>query len=283
MAVDGDNHLRKQLEGLRAAHFEQLVDEQAMAFTQQEVREQGATSTERAIIDEAKVLRDRIIDVQAKHLRRHAAMKLGRWLMSRRTIPEIRFGFAEDHSFGWDTGDMTVTTAPLLAAEEETADGKVSYGWVFELESPIPEVMAWCGGHKDPPIHAWGRYDRSSIDIYRVAEDQNTHLQSKEKWFNIDPDANDISCWKLAEQRGDLFDTLDHEPIPEEDRRIVRYFDKENGQVELEFRTLSRESEEREQQRLRRFSERLREHYAPDPETSLQLLGIIRGSLRELA
>ena len=281
MVADGDNHLRQQLDGLRVAHFEQLVDERAMALVQQEVQEQDAASTERAIINSAEVLRDKIIDVQAKHLRRHQATRLGRWLMTRRSIPEIRFGFAEDDGFGWDAGDMTVATAPLMKTEENTVDGKVAYGWVFELESPIPEAMGWSG--KEPPIHAWGRYGRSSIDIYRVAEDEATGLQSKEKWFTINPDTDHISCWKLAEQRRDFFNALDDEPIPEEDHRVVPHIDEESGQVTLEFRTLSRESEERERQRSQRYSERLREQYAPDLETGLQLLGLIRGSTNELS
>lgn len=281
MVADGDNHLREQLEGLRTAHFEQLVDERAIALVQKEAQEQDAVSTERAIIDSAKLIRERIIEVQAKNLRVQQATRLGRWLMTRRSIPEIRFGFGEDNGFGWDAGDMTVATAPLMATEEETVDGKVSYGWVFELESPIPEVMAW-SGHKDPPIHAWGRYGRSSIEILRVAEDQTTGLQTREKWFTINPDTDHISCWKLAEQRRDFFDALDTEPIPEEDQRVAVHFG-EDGKVELEFRELSRESEERERRRSQRFSERLREQYRPDLETGLQLLGIIRGSINELS
>lgn len=99
----------------------------------------------------------------------------------------------------------------------------------------------------------------------------------------INPDTDHISCWKLAEQRRDFFNALDDEPIPEEDHRVVPHIDEESGQVTLGFRTLSRESEERERQRSQRYSERLREQYAPDLETGLQLLGLIRGSVNELS
>lgn len=281
VAEGGDDHLRQQLEGLRAAHFEQLVNERAKDLAQRETQEQDVASTERAIINSARVLRDKIIDVQAKHLKRHQATWLGRWLMTRRSIPEIRFGFAQDDGFGWDAGDMTVATAPLMKTEDDTVDGKVAYGWVFELESPVPEAMAWSG--KEPPIHAWGSYGRSSIEIYRVAEDEATGLQSKDKWFTVNPDTDHIHCWKLAEQRRGFFNAPYNEPNLEEDQRVIPHFAQDSGQVAIGFGTSSQEAEEPERQRSQRFSERSRELYAPDLETGLQLLGIIRGSTNELS
>jgi hypothetical protein len=278
----GDNHLRDQLEVLRVNYFEQRVDERAMALVQQEAEQQDLTSTERAIIDSARVLRDRIIDVQAQHLKIQRATRLSRWLLTRHPIPKIRFGLGEEDRLGWDNDEMSVATAPLMATEEETVDGKVTFGWVFQLKSPMPEVMAWYGD-KDPPIHVWGRYDRSPIDIYRVAEDQTTGLQAKEEWFTIDPDTQDISCWQLAKKRGGTFAVLDDEPVPEEDRHFGMQVDEETGQARFVIRKLSPEAEERDRQRTQRVIDRIREQYAPDLETGLQMLGLIRGSLQELS
>lgn len=283
MGIEGDASLIGQLEPLRAAHFERLIDTKAIALIEQELREQDEASIEATILDAADVLRSRIIDAQSRHLRIRQATRLGKWLMTRRTLPEIRFGI--DSEDGWDDGDLTVATAPLLATTEDTVDGKVKVGWVFKLESPMPGAMV-SYGRKEPPVHAYAHYDNSTVSIFRVAEDVDTGAQAKEQWFTVDPTTGDISCWKLAQERNDLYvaqEIEEMESIPEDEQRTIFDFDDDSGELlGFEFRELSPEAEAREQKRQQRHLERLKEQYAPDLETGLLLLGIIRGATQEL-
>ncbi|MDB5185334.1 MAG: hypothetical protein JWN38_1142 [Candidatus Saccharibacteria bacterium] len=200
--MESDHLLHEQLRAKRAELQATRTEQAAQAELAYVEGVLVAASPERAILDSATEMRKRIIELQAKHLRASRIATLGRRVMRRGPLPDLRFGMDDEEILPghYLSHDLTVETAPLLASEDSTPEATVAYGWVFRLQSRQPGAILSHG--KILPPHHYARYENSSLRIYRSAEDRVTGLQAKELWFSIDEEGRQpIYCWQLARER----------------------------------------------------------------------------------
>jgi hypothetical protein len=268
--------------------IDQELDEPTARLVQEEAHLHDIDVTKRAIISDAQTLRDGIISVQEKQLRIMQASRLSRWLLTRRMVPKIDFGFSEDNPTAMDNGKMTVSTMPLMMEEQITAAGVIRKGWVFQLQCRVPDSVAWYGPEDpaeedEPPVHLWGNYSASPISIYKEETNELTGSRIFEQWFKVEPNARIISCIQLARKRQELYGDVEQEQTPEEDQIATVRFDPTTDNLFVEFRTLTNEAARRNEARDHRNSLRRKERYEPDQPTGLHLLGLLRGAIRELS
>lgn len=264
--TQGDYGLKRQLEGMRDARFERQISERTLQLSRQEAEEQEAASNERQILDSTVNLRNRLIELRDRHIRIRQATKIGAWLRTRRSIPDVRFPVRTGEHIRTEY-DLGVSTYPLLATEEHTVEGKIIYGWVFSIDNNQSRTIG---------------LDRAPVHISRAARDESTGLETSELWFTVNPSRKEIACHKLAKKRQELF-PVELELGPDEDQSWSVSFDDGMEVPKIVVRNLDSEARERNRQRESAYQAQLKEQLQPDLDTGLELLGIIRGAMAELS